>query len=529
MRWILLGLLLCAGSIAAADEEPDAYAIVIGSNTGGTGQTPLRFAEDDARRVADVLGDLANVPSSHVSLLLHPTPDQVLAAVDRVAHALEPSRKNLVFFYYSGHARATALELGGELPLTTLRERLGQLPATLTVVVLDACQSGAFSRIKGAEPAADFSFNSRSRLDSAGIAVMASSTASELSQESDTIGGSYFTNYFVAGLRGAGDRNGDGRVSLDESYQYAYHQTLLATAVTAVGSQHVTLEVDLKGQGEVPLTYPERARARLELPERIVGEVYVERLPAQAVLAELSKARGAPVTVALPPGEYRVLVHHDHVIDRCAAHVAANAIALPESCDTIPEVTVATKGASAGGLPLWQIGVSFAIGKEVDDAYTQRLSDFGYAQNFDPHTKLSAFVLRRLAPYLAVGGERDETFAPTWKRSTEAMPLTYSYGVTSASAVVRAAFTPGRWTLFAQGALGVAWGHDTLTDANGVGSSSNTVGFTMGLTGGVTFWALRHVGFSTTFGYEHTPAVSDQIGDTHDAGGLYLGFGLEVK
>src|SRR5439155_13901499 len=121
--------------------------------------------------------------------------------------------------------------------------------------------SGQFARIKGVETTADFSFNSVSRLTTKGIAVMASSTAQELSQESDELKGSYFTHHLITALRGAADSDGDGRVSLDEAYRYAYRRTLASTATTQVGSQHVTLETDLAGQGEVPVTYPADAKS----------------------------------------------------------------------------------------------------------------------------------------------------------------------------------------------------------------------------------------------------------------------------
>ena len=91
---------------------------------------------------------------------------------------------------------------------------------------------------------------------------MASSSPQELSQESDELKGSYFTHHLVTALRGAGDADGDGRVSLDEAYRYAYRRTLASTARTQVGEQHVTLETDLAGQGDVPVTYPGRGAAR---------------------------------------------------------------------------------------------------------------------------------------------------------------------------------------------------------------------------------------------------------------------------
>lgn len=81
-----------------------------------------------------------------------------------------------------------------QLPLAELRERITALPATLSIVVLDACQSGAFSRAKGAERASDFSFNSVDRLNTTRIAVIASSNERELSQESEELKSNYFTH-----------------------------------------------------------------------------------------------------------------------------------------------------------------------------------------------------------------------------------------------------------------------------------------------------------------------------------------------
>src|SRR5262245_11062219 len=332
---LLVTALVAAAAPAAAHAAPDdvaTYAIVVGSNPGGPGQAELRFAEDDARRIADVLRELGGYRASDVEVVMQPSPADVLAAIDRIAARAAADgaagRKSVVFFYYSGHARANALNLGAhDLPLADLRERLVHLPATLTVVVLDACQSGAFSRVKGAAPAADFSFNSKSKLDASGVAVMASSSASELSQESDLLKSSYFTHHLLVGLRGAGDTNRDGQVSLDEAYRYAYHQTLVATAATAVGTQHVSLEVDLKGQGEVALTYPIRASAQVELPARLIGDVLVERLPAEAVVAEVHKSAGKPVRIAVAPGDYQVMVRDGRELRRCPVVVRDGGVA----------------------------------------------------------------------------------------------------------------------------------------------------------------------------------------------------------
>ncbi|HEX7840872.1 MAG TPA: caspase family protein, partial [Kofleriaceae bacterium] len=296
---VTLGLapVLAVAGAVRAQPAPDiaVYALVVGSNAGGPGQAALRYAEDDARRVAATLLELGGYPADGVDVALHPTPAALRDHLSKLAARVEADRaagrQARVLFYYSGHARSTAIDLGpDELALGELRQRLFGIPATLTVVVLDACQSGAFSQIKGARPAADFSFNSRQHLDASGVAVLASSSGSELSQESVELHSSYFTYHLLVGLRGAGDADRDGQVSIDEAYRYAYHQTLLATAGTAVGGQHVSLEVDLKGHGDVPLSFPRAATAAIELPGALEGQALVEDRRARTVVAETYKA-----------------------------------------------------------------------------------------------------------------------------------------------------------------------------------------------------------------------------------------------
>ncbi len=225
------------------DLAPDAhaYALVVGSNPGGPGQEPLAFAERDAQRMAEVLTELGHYPAARVDLLQAPSRAQLAGALRRLRQRLSVhdarGEQSVVFFYYSGHAQSQALRLGSEeFPLTELRAAIDALPSTLTLVVLDACQSGAYSRVRGADPAADFSHNSIQQLQTRGVAVMASSSGDELSQESERLSAGYFTHHLLVALRGVADENRDGRVALDEAYRYAYAQTLLDTSRTAVGA-----------------------------------------------------------------------------------------------------------------------------------------------------------------------------------------------------------------------------------------------------------------------------------------------------
>src|SRR4029077_15309162 len=129
-----------------------------------------------------------------------------------------------------------------------------------------------------------------------------------LSQESDQLTSSYFTHHLLLALRGAGDANCDGRVSLDEEYRYTYNRTLAVTAVTAVGAQHATLETALKGKGDVVLTRPSSASSQLIVPAALEARMLIQHRASGSVFGDLDKARGRDLRLAVVGGDYTVLV-----------------------------------------------------------------------------------------------------------------------------------------------------------------------------------------------------------------------------
>ena len=533
---LLAMALTAAPAAASADDDLVSYALIVGSNAPGPGQTELVFAEDDAREVADVLRELGGYPAEHVRTLLHPSPGRLLEAVAELERAAaadtKAGRRVRLFFYYSGHARASGLSLGQlELPLADLRARLLAVPSTLTLVVLDACQSGAFSRIKGAEAVADFSYNSRTRLDSTGVAVLASSTGSELSQESDYLRSSYFTHHLLVGMRGAADDNHDGRVSLDEAYRYTYHQTLLATGATAIGGQHVSVEVDLKGQGEIPLSFPERASAALVLPAAAAGHVLIARMPAQAVVAELQKVAGATVQVAVAAGRYQVLIRADDRVLRCDANAPGSSPITIDlaRCTRARPVDSTGKGGGAELGPQWHLALTSSIGGSRQDGYTARLEDFGYhSQDLGIVPQLSGHLLRRIHPNFLVGGEAALTDGGEWQRNADPGPLSFDWFTLSAGAVGRAE-TGSRWVAFAELSAGLALSQSTFVDNDGSRTVERFPGPYLGAAIGADVFITRGFGLSTRLAASYAPTLDNLIGDQHDTGVTTLGFGLVYR
>ncbi|MBN2674526.1 MAG: caspase family protein [Deltaproteobacteria bacterium] len=313
--FILIALLMLLPVTAAAEDSRSyhAYGLLIGSNRAGSGQSRLQYAHRDARRMAGALQDVGGFKSNDLDVLLDPDKWQVQQALDRFeqelkAHA-ERGEKTMFVFYYSGHARSTGLNLGSDIyPLWELKKRLKKLSSTVTIVLLDACQTGAISNVKGVQPTSDFSYNSVDNLNVSGMAVIASSSGSELSQESEKLKGSYFSHHFTVGLRGAADNDKNGVVTLAEAYNYAYHRTLSTTAQTAVGKQHATMEMNFKGKGDMPISWPGDFTTNLWIPESVEGDILLTHVQSQTVVAEIRKVKGQEYVVAIPPGRYEGFV-----------------------------------------------------------------------------------------------------------------------------------------------------------------------------------------------------------------------------
>jgi len=298
--------LLAAVALAAPVNR---YAVVIGADRGRVDEEPLRYAERDAERVADVLTRFGDVPAADLVLLRGRDADQVREVLAEVAERVARDRARgdqaLMFVYYSGHADAAALHLdGSDLPLTELKEVLEAVPVDMRVLVVDACQSGELTRLKGMRPAEPFHIEVEGRLDSEGMAIITSSSPGEDAQESDRLRGGVFSHHLVSGLLGAADASGDARVTLSEAFQYARSQTIRSTS-QARFVQHPTFDFDVRGGDELVLT-------RLQVDPR-AGQLTLEAAGTYLVFdarddgelhAEVTVPAGG--ALALSPGDYLV-------------------------------------------------------------------------------------------------------------------------------------------------------------------------------------------------------------------------------
>jgi hypothetical protein len=299
--------LLC--SLGVVHAEVVRHALVVGVNKGSRELDPLQYAAEDAVRIAEVLGELGGFPSDGVTLLFDPDRATLDDALIRHAGIAAANDEDLFFFYYSGHADSTGLRLGAEtVSYGDLKRRIEAIPAEVRLGVLDACQAGGITHAKGMVPSAPFA--SQEELLTAGDAWLTASAADEAAQESETLRGGFFTHYLISGLRGAADR-GDGVVSLDEAYAYAYDRTVARTGTTQRGVQHPAYDFRLQGNGDLPLTQVDRASAHVVFPEDIGGVITVLQLPDETPVAEVAKRSGESAKLGLLPGRYRLRLRDD--------------------------------------------------------------------------------------------------------------------------------------------------------------------------------------------------------------------------
>ena len=291
---------------AAQALPPQTWVLTIGNDAGDPDEVELLYAEADANRIADVLRTHGGVRSGRITRLLGEDPAAVRAALQRIsAEIAQVSGPSALMVYYSGHADVQALHLDGEkLAFKTLRSAVEAAPASVRVLVVDACRSGGVSRVKGFAAAPDFQVDVQDHSAAEGIAIITSSAASENSMESDRLGGSVFTHHMLTGLRGAADRNGDGKITLSEAYEHTFNETVRSSGRT-LNLQHPTYAWDVKGRGEVVLTRTasQRNAGRLQLGDPFV--YLITDAKGGALVAEVKPPRAA-AQLSLPPKRYRV-------------------------------------------------------------------------------------------------------------------------------------------------------------------------------------------------------------------------------
>jgi Caspase domain/WD domain, G-beta repeat len=219
-------------------EEPRAALVIATSSYQDPELRQLRAPAHDADDLAEVLGN-PRIGAFTVTRVIDQDERQIRREIDVFLSGRGIG--DLVVVYLSCHglldrrgrlyfaATDTAKSQLGSTGILAawLLEQLDDCRARRQVLILDCCFSGAFAR--GSKGVADLDLERRLAGHGRGRAVLTASRAGEYSFEGQAlpdagVAGSVFTAGLVEGLRtGDADTGGDGYVSVDEAYDYAYN------------------------------------------------------------------------------------------------------------------------------------------------------------------------------------------------------------------------------------------------------------------------------------------------------------------
>jgi len=278
-------------------------AVIVGSNLGDVDTPPLRYANEDAARMYQVLVSLGHLKKERTILVQNATVKSLTQALFRARGMAEEIQfehaSSHFIFYYSGHGHEQDLELSdGRLSFVQLKDYIQAIPSVSRISMIDACRHP--NRQKGVRMGEDFSLTTMVT-PMHGYIDIRSSSVGEASLESESLNGSLFTHYLVSALRGSADVNHDGVVSVLEAYEHVYTHTLKHSYQTS-HVQHPSLKIDAEGTDKMVLTTLHLADARIQLPSDRARYLVFSLNHQNVVLESMGGA-----IISLPAGQY--LIH----------------------------------------------------------------------------------------------------------------------------------------------------------------------------------------------------------------------------
>ena len=213
------------------------YAIVIGIEIYRQNLPRADYAVSDAKLVSQYLINVLGYPERNIILLLN----ENAARNDMEKYFGTWLRNNVesgstVFIYYSGHGApnpktgdAYLVPFDGDptfitdtgYSLNALYANLAKLPAKKIIVALDSCFSGAGGKsvlAKGARPLV-VTTNS-AQLPAKNIAILAASSANQISSTYNEKGHGLFTYFLLMGIKESLEKNKDAKLEINKMFDY---------------------------------------------------------------------------------------------------------------------------------------------------------------------------------------------------------------------------------------------------------------------------------------------------------------------
>ena len=282
---------------------PSKFALVIAN----TEYQDASFAKltspgKDAEEFAHVLREPDFAAFDDVQVLLNEEESKIRRAIARFF--VNRQRDDLLLLYFSGHGvrneqgqlflaandtEISILDATG-IPADFVTHAMNNSRSQRQLLILDCCNSGAFAHGSKSVAAIGRSMGIATAFEGSGFGrvVLTATDATQFAWEGDKVIGntekSVFTHFLIEGLRGDADRNGDGRIHVDELYDYAYEQVVRRTPKQTPGKWSykqqgdIVLRENLKPRDVKPAPLPSELLYYLEHPSSGVRSTGIEEL-----------------------------------------------------------------------------------------------------------------------------------------------------------------------------------------------------------------------------------------------------------
>lgn len=353
------------------------HAILIGNSSGTRNLANLKYVKNDINAVKEILSSNCSFNEQNIHTLYNKTPLEVKSILQKIKPKISSSEKDLLFFYYSGHADNNSLIMGMDrYPLSELKKNIKSIPSSMKILVFDACQSGSFARLKGGSIDSPFLLHEDNNIE--GQVVLYSSSASEYSQESDYYRQSIFSFHLVNALKGCADASGDMQVTLNEAYQYAYGQTVASTINSVGGIQHPGYLLNIQGKGNVVLADMRSNHNGIVLDKEIKGSIAVLD-PAKNIISDIIKKDSTEMFIALNSGKFTVYNNYENRASKVKVNLTGNTIHHLKGSQfkSIRSMPVYSKGGSGKKIKLSvipQFGFSLIDNSSLQNSLKNRYS-----------------------------------------------------------------------------------------------------------------------------------------------------------
>ncbi|MBI3178245.1 MAG: caspase family protein [Deltaproteobacteria bacterium] len=245
-RSLVVGAALLVATAASAESTTRTYGLVVGFNqTDDPNNAPLRYADDDAVKNAQLLADLgadyvllADLDAETRRLYpdvvaAAPSKAALFAAVDALNDRIHehPGQGSQLFIFYSGHGDVQNGEgfiqvRDGRLRRSELRELIARARADSVHLIVDACKSYFLVFARGAtglrRPLSGQLVHDDSQPLPEHVGIILSASAAQDSHEWEAFAGGVFSHEVRSAMRGAADLDADGVISYAEAAAFIY-------------------------------------------------------------------------------------------------------------------------------------------------------------------------------------------------------------------------------------------------------------------------------------------------------------------